>query len=709
MTAPNLAAAARWYAREGFPVLPVRPRDKVPDTARGLHDATTDPATLARLWQENPDRNVGIRTGQGVFVLDVDGADGEASLQALEVRCGPLPETVESTTGRGRHLYFRHPAEVTVKNSAAQLGPGLDVRGDGGYIVAPPSFHPNGNRYGWRDGHRIDRRPIADAPPWLLDLVQRRVSPPPEPSGPAAPDRVTAYAQKALGEELSAVASAPEGQRNDCLNRAAFSLGQLVATGALDRRTVERALIGAAQAAGLDRTETERTIRSGIEAGTKDPRHLLPSAMSESGASGAGNYTAGPVPEWHEVSWPEPLKAEAFHGLAGEVVRQIEPHSEADPAALLFQFLAAFGNAIGRGPHLLIEGDTHATNIFVALVGRTAKSRKGTSWGRVRELMRLIDENWTAERIMAGLSSGEGLIWQVRDPIEKQLHDKKTKRPETVIEDEGIADKRLLIVESELASTLRVMGRIGNTLSPVVREAWDRGDLRALTKNSPARATAALISMIGHVTTDELRRYLDRTEVGNGFANRFLFVCARRSKALPEGGGPVAWGELPARLWGVLAQARGMGRLGMTDAARQVWREVYPELSEGKAGLLGAVIARAEAQVMRLALLYALLDGCAHIDTPHLLAALAAWDYCEVSARFVFGSLLGDPVADAINRNLRQVPPGLSRTEISAALGHHVGAGEIARALASLAGQGLALRGVVETRGRTAEVWRATA
>ena len=404
--------------------------------------------------------------------------------------------------------------------------------------------------------------------------------------------------------------------------------------------------------------------------------------------------------------WPAPLSTDAFHGLAGEIVLRIEPHTEADPAAILFQLLHAFGNAVGRGPHLKIEGDEHGTNNNVVLVGRTAKGRKGTSWGRVREVFVQADPDWAGQRIVSGLSSGEGLIWQVRDPIHRLERDRKSGAVEEVLVDAGVSDKRLLVHESEFASVLRQTGRQGNTLSPVIRDAWDRGDLSSLTKNSPARATGACISIIGHVTDEELRRYLDRTEAANGFANRFLFVCVRRSKMLPEGGGEIDWGDLPARLGRAIVQARGIGQVGRSMRARTLWGEVYEGLSEGRPGLLGAVLGRAEAHVMRLALLYALLDGQASVDESHLRAALACWRYAEASATYIFGENLGDPVADELLRGLRQNPAGLTRTDLSSLLGRHVDASQIARALAALADQGLACGHTEHTGGRPRELWR---
>src|SRR5262249_7522214 len=128
----------------------------------------------------------------------------------------------------------------------------------------------------------------------------------------------------------------------------------------------------------------------------------------------------GDLPTPEPVPWPDPPGAEAFHGLAGKIVRTIEPASEADPAALLAQTLVAFRNVIGRGAYFTVEADRHHANEFAVLVGRTSKARKGTSWGRVSALYREAEEEWGRERVQSGLSSGEGLIWSVRDPIKKR-------------------------------------------------------------------------------------------------------------------------------------------------------------------------------------------------------------------------------------------------------------------------------------------------
>lgn len=421
------------------------------------------------------------------------------------------------------------------------------------------------------------------------------------------------------------------------------------------------------------------------------------------------NDLAGEEPRTQTPQWPAPLARAAFHGLPGDIVRTIEPHSESDPAALLMQALTVYGNLIGRSAYFRVESDVHNLNLFTAIVGSTSKGRKGTGWGRIRSLFREADQSWNA-RILDGLSSGEGLIWAVRDPIEEQQAVKEKGRVidyQAVITDTGVEDKRLMIVQSELASTLRVLNRDGNTLSAIIRQAWDTGDLRTLTKNSPAVATAAHISIIGHITGNELRRYLDRTECGNGFANRFTWVCAKRSKVLPEGGNLRETDMAPVRerIAEAVEYGKQAGELWRDDEARVIWHRVYGELSEGRPGLLGAVTSRGEAQVVRLAGIYALMDGSAVIRGAHLRAGLAVWQYAEASARFIFGEALGDPTADEILKALKTNPAGLTRTELRDLFGRHKTAGEIGRGLALLADQGMARFEMESTGGRPVERW----
>ena len=410
--------------------------------------------------------------------------------------------------------------------------------------------------------------------------------------------------------------------------------------------------------------------------------------------------------------WPSDLAPEAYYGLIGDIVRAIEPHTEADPVALLLQLLTGFGSLVGRTAHFRAEADRHYPNLYVSLVGATSKGRKGTSWGIVEGLVGEVDPVWRS-RVTSGLSSGEGLIWAVRNPIEEQqpIRDKgRVTDYQTVRTDAGVADKRLLVQEPEFARVLRVCERESNTLSAVIRQGWDSGNLNTLTKNKCATATGAHISIIAHITEDELRKELSDTAAANGFANRFLWACVRRSRELPEGG---AWQTTDTtsfinRLKAACDFAKQIDELKRDAAAREIWIAVYSDLSAGRPGLAGAVTSRAEAQTMRLATLYALLDCSLLIRAEHLMAALSLWHYCEQSVAFIFGDTLGDSTADDILNLLRGHPEGVTRTEIREYFKRHKAAEEIDRALTALESLGRARRSTEQTGGRPAERWRDT-
>ena len=414
-----------------------------------------------------------------------------------------------------------------------------------------------------------------------------------------------------------------------------------------------------------------------------------------------------------QVETPKKIDPAAYYGLAGEFVNRVEPHTESDPVALLIQFLTAFGSVIGRNAYFRVESSRHYMNLFSVLVGNSAKARKGTSLQNVLETIKTADTDWYDNRIQSGLSSGEGMLHAVRDPIEAEEDIKEKGKVigrQTVLKDAGIEDKRLLVTEAEFARTLRVMERDGSTLSALLRDAWDSGKLRVLTKN-PQNATGAHISVIGHITQDELRRLLTDTEAANGFANRFLWVYTERSKLLPDGGR--LWQEdltgLHTRIYDAVQFASAAGEMKRDAEAGRLWAGVYGELTRPVSGLFGSVTARADAQTLRLSCLYALLDSSPVVRGEHLEAALAVWQYAEDSARYIFGDALGDPIADEILRALQNSPAGMTRTEINTLFGRHLKSERIGQALHTLAeGQ----RIVCETRpgengGRPAELWKA--
>jgi len=257
---------------------------------------------------------------------------------------------------------------------------------------------------------------------------------------------------------------------------------------------------------------------------------------------------------------------------------------------------------------------------------------------------------------------------------------------------------------------LKVMSRQGNTLSPVIRQAWDGGILQSMTKNSPAKASGAHISIIGHITAEELKRNLDATEVANGFANRFIFVCVQRSKFLPFGG-KVPDSELDPiihRLDEAITFGRQHREIGMNPTAKEIWQDVYPSLTDVGPGLSGAILGRGAPQVRRLALIYAVLDKSLEVCGDHLLAALAVWDHSRASVHHIFATVIGDPVADRILERLRESSDGLTKTEISSLFSKNEPAKRINAGLELLAKHHLAWN-AIESRstGRPIEKWYA--
>jgi Bifunctional DNA primase/polymerase, N-terminal/Primase C terminal 1 (PriCT-1) len=609
-------------------------------------------------------------------VLDVDPRHGGTeSMRDLKNQFGQLPDGPRVCTGGGGfHLYFSHPGPG-LKNKVG-LFPGVDVRADGGYVLAPGSNHKSGGTYRWKQDHKPTDIAVHPLPRWLLDKMRRDN---PMSVGLGHGDRIS------------------RGQRNATL----ASLAGVMRSREMSQHAIEAALLA----------ENQHRCDPPLE--VSEVHKIAASIARYLSHGGGGNSTAmrGAL----SAPWPETPKEEAFQGLAGEIVRVIEPHSEADPVALLVQLLVAFGSAAGRGVHFRVEADRHHANLFAVLIGQTSKGRKGTSLGQARNLLQQVDEDWNGNCVQSGLSSGEGLIFAVRDAVCRPGRPSKkgtihSNDGNIKLVDAGVQDKRLLVVEPEFAQCLKVMSREGNILSTVARQAWDSGDLRTLTKNSPTKATGAHISLIGHVTEDELRRYLSETEQANGFGNRFLWVCSRRSKLLPDGGQvpEVELVPLVHHLRSAVAFARGPREMKRSEKAKEHWHSIYERLSEGKPGLLGALCGRGEAQVTRLSMIYALLDRSGMIMRKHLEAALALWNYVEESVRYTFGDPVGDATADTILAALRVKPAGLSRTDISNLFARHLNAAEITRALDQLQKLGHAFVSVSKNAGRHEVRWFAS-
>jgi hypothetical protein len=666
--------AAREYTRRGWRVVPIPHGKKGPR----LHDWPSlmlGENEMAAHFSNG--ENIGILLGAasgGLVDIDFDCSE------ALDLADCFLSKTNcvfgRPSRVRSHRFYGCDPLPGPQKFSAPDGSTLVELRANGQQTLAPPSTHPSGETVFWSDHGNptsVNADDLLRAVSLLAAaaLLARHWPKPGQRHYAAlalAGMLLRAWPEEEVARFIDAVAIASHDEETRQRIRDVISTSKRLAVG--------EAATGAPTLAQIVGDSVIARVRGWLGFGTRIE-------------------TQSPALPSYTQPWPEPLASEAFHGLAGEIVHAIEPHTEADPAALLIQLLTAFGNVVGRNRFFVVERHHHYTNLFSLIVGSTSKGRKGVSWSQIAESFRVVDDFWISMRVHGGIGSGEGIIWQVRDPILKG---------EKIV-DEGIGDKRLLLLETEFAQVLAVMKREGGTVSEVLRRAWDGTPLQTLTKNSPARATGAHVSLIGHITRDELVRHLDQTEIANGLVNRFIFCCARRSKKLPDGGAldDSQIAPLSEKLRLAIAFARESGEMKRDESAAALWREIYGDLSEGRHGLLGAIISRAEAQVLRLSMIFALLDSSATIRREHLIAAVAIWQYAEASANYVFGDSLGDPVGDEILRVVRATPTGLTRSEVRDLFGRNKKEAEIDRAVSVLLSLGFIEIRTEATGGRPAQ------
>jgi hypothetical protein len=432
-------------------------------------------------------------------------------------------------------------------------------------------------------------------------------------------------------------------------------------------------------------------MRHSRRPGREVPRDCGVGGMTTAGLElGRGSVLAKPP------GWPI-IDPAAFHGIAGEAVKLIAPETEADEVGLLAVLLTVAGAAIGSGPHALADGAPHPARLYTVLIGPTAGGRKGTVFAQVRRVMEVADPGFMATRVVGGFGSGESMVDAVRDGDD---------------DDPGVSDKRLLDREGEFGRVLRVGNRDGSTLFPTLRDAWDGVRLQARSRARTSVATGASVALVGDITPDEVRTHLSASEIAAGLGNRLNLFVVRRSKLLSEGGNldDSAVDELGVRLRGRLEQARRVGRIRRTAEARVLWATYYQELEEReRPGLVGTLTARAPAQLLRMSVAYALLDGCREIDVEHLTAARALWDYSAASAEYTFGDALGDAIADALLAELRRVAPaGLDGTQQRDLFARHATGPDLDQARDLLETQGLAESVSVKTAGRPKRVTFAT-
>jgi hypothetical protein len=611
---------------------------KHPLTEHGVKDATADPEKLNEYFTgDYAIANIAIATGDpsGVVILDVDDLQ---ALAALEKQNEPLPTTWTVETGSGgRHFYFRFDDCCKSLKNAVKFAGSLDVRATGGYVLLPPSLHRTGNRYRWlvspNDGE------LARLPDWRLALMPKHGIPTQTVrSAHSVRERCELYLAK-----CPPATDTTKGQSFNVCCQCVKLFGE---------QLTDDELLAAL---------TDWSNRCIPPRDEKTLRHKIAQARKRIGSGSVAVSAVSP----NEPATATPramLGDDSYYGIAGEIIKRIEPHTESDNASLLLSLLVGVGVCVGRKSYFIVEGTKHHANLYAVLVGRSSRARKGTSLAWINGLLDYADDTFKQRRL-SGLSSGEGLIHAVRDAeLEKQ--DGK------FVAINGVSDKRAFVVESEFARTLNVAKREGNTLSAILRDSWDTGTLSVLTRGKPLHASDAHVGIVAHITCEELRKTLAWADLYNGFANRFLWANVERSKHLPDGGGDVVLDDLRQRLKEAIDKAKTIDRMRRSPACSELWRQVYAMLVAEKTAdgcsTWDAVTSRAEAQTLRLSMLYALLDGSDTIDVPHLRAALAVWRYCDFSARRLFAS-------DALSSKLLTMVcqrPGIMRSELRAGISH---------------------------------------
>lgn len=395
-----------------------------------------------------------------------------------------------------------------------------------------------------------------------------------------------------------------------------------------------------------------------------------------------------PPPNAAGVPWPI-LDPAALYGLAGEVVELLDPHTEADRVSVLTSFLTAYGAMAGPGvgerPHAMADSALHPARLFNLHVGPTAKARKGSGWQGVKRILMEVDPEFMGRCVKSGFGSGEALVAELAfaDTCDDENEGDDDDHHETRSHDVPVGpDKRILLIEPEFARVLAAGGWQGSTMSSIFRQAWDGDSLQLrVRRQKPLIATEPHVTVIGHITVEELRIRLNDADLFSGYVNRFLPFCVRRSKILPSGGclDQEAIDRLARKINRRLKSVRDVGLMTRSPLAEKLWEKLYHQMAEDDpGGLVGAAVARAEAQVLRLSVVYALTGGSPVIKTYHLKAAWALWSYARASASYIFEDGTGSKIADVILAAAKTAGrTGISRTEISDLLGRHQSAKEI--------------------------------
>ena len=414
-----------------------------------------------------------------------------------------------------------------------------------------------------------------------------------------------------------------------------------------------------------------------------------------------------------QAATPPPIGEAAFIGPLAHWIEELEPHTECSRDNLLAQGLTTWSAMAGRRRYSYLEKDLFA-NLFSIVLGSSAFARKGTAFGHAKRFFHeLINPEWHG--IIDNWQSGEALVYHVRDETRK-----RNRAGIEVTDDPGILDKRILAAEEELAHLFRADSRPGSTLLSVLRQAWDCPHfLRNTTKKNPTVATDPYISLLGHMTQEEIVS-VERTAISNGFLNRCLWFYAAQARRIANAR-PIVYSP------GLIKEFHDALRFGLGGndvevmaldlepvlvplslEAQEWWNEFYLNIFDSREETTGKVIARTPSQIRKVALNYSTLDLSEEIKLPHLLAAKAIVDHSSAYAAIIFRSFTPNKLADKIFRYLqRKFPEGKTRSEIRRSVTNdHAPMAEIVEAIQALVGDSLVRCEVLRnSQDKTIERW----
>lgn len=613
-------------------ILPIPKKSKKPNCSWDNTIKSTE--ELNRLIELTS--NFAFLTGEtnDFIVIDVDKKNG--GLDTIEVLkengfdLFKLSSFIVKSGGGGYHFYFKYDPSLEVKNKATKVG--IDIRTNGGIIVSPYSIHENGNFYEIITENKevlevAELTYLAESFFILLERLNNEKS-----------------EKNILKKDFDNFDNSPfrqndntfiEGQRNDQVFKY------------LCKRSSEFTNYKSFKQFGFFINKTK----------CKPP--LLDSEIEGIIKNVFQNYRSSDS--------IQEIPKEAYIGPLGEFILELSDYVEPCKESLLIQSLVVLGNLFNKKFYMGISGNKLHTNMFAIILGKTSKARKGTSKRIVETILRDIWGDELKNRIKRGLSSGEGLIYSLRDPIYGVKENNKGEQ-KPVLLDQGVENKNAIFYEEEFSRVLKSSKRDTNNITEVIREAYDSGNLSVLTRNNPLTATNTNVSIIAQSTIEEFKNTLKGVDCDNGFYNRFVFCKASRAHVIPHTLSPIeieGYSEFKTKMLKVKSFIELTSDLEMTYSkdAMVLWEKYYLETaySDDKNGNLKG---RSEDQLQKIAIIYAISECSKIIETRHLLASKTILDYCHQTIDHVFsGNKSEDHINNKVLRYLR-LNSNVSRSKI---------------------------------------------